>query len=55
MDKRQLDSQFYVSDQITAEDVASLAAGGFKTIICNRPDGEAPHFSAKPQGFMLNP
>jgi sulfide:quinone oxidoreductase len=41
MDKRQLDSQFYVSDQITAEDVASLAAGGFKTIICNRPDGEA--------------
>ncbi len=41
MDKRQLDTQFYVSYQITAEDVASLAADGFKTIICNRPDGEA--------------
>ena len=41
MKKIQLESQFYVSDQISPEDVATLAADGFKTIICNRPDGEA--------------
>lgn len=29
-----------VASQIQAADVASLAADGFTTIICNRPDGE---------------
>jgi len=33
---------FSVSPQITAADIASAAALGFKTIINNRPDGEAP-------------
>ena len=28
--------------QLTAEDIASLAAQGVKTFICNRPDGEEP-------------
>jgi uncharacterized protein (TIGR01244 family) len=31
-----------ISDQITTEDVATLAAQGVKTIICNRPDHEEP-------------
>ena len=29
-----------VASQIQAADVAALAADGFTTIICNRPDGE---------------
>ncbi|MCR9255719.1 MAG: TIGR01244 family sulfur transferase [Alphaproteobacteria bacterium] len=29
-----------VSPQIQAEDVAEIAAAGFKMIVCNRPDGE---------------
>lgn len=29
-----------VASQIRPEDVAGLAADGFTTIICNRPDGE---------------
>jgi len=29
-----------VSEQIKAEDVTTIAAAGFKSIICNRPDGE---------------
>jgi sulfide:quinone oxidoreductase len=29
-----------VSPQITAEDVAKIAAEGYRAIICNRPDGE---------------
>ncbi|WP_422374142.1 TIGR01244 family sulfur transferase [Roseibium sp.] len=31
-----------VAPQIQPEDVAVLAAQGFKSLICNRPDGEAP-------------
>lgn len=33
-------AQIYVGKQITESDVESLAQAGFKTIICNRPDGE---------------
>lgn len=36
----QLSDQFYVSGQITAEQVALLAENGFRTIVNNRPDGE---------------
>lgn len=32
--------EYSVSPQISAMDVAELAAQGFKSIICNRPDGE---------------
>ena len=35
-------SDFAVSPQIRAEDLAGLAAAGFRTIVNNRPDGEAP-------------
>lgn len=31
-----------VSAQITAEDVAEIAAAGYRVLINNRPDGEAP-------------
>lgn len=30
-----------VTAQIAAADVAALKAGGFRSILCNRPDGEA--------------
>jgi len=36
----QLSEQFFVSGQIEPEHVAQLAEQGFKTIVCNRPDGE---------------
>lgn len=32
--------EFTVSGQISASDVALIKASGFKTIMCNRPDGE---------------
>jgi len=31
---------FSISGQISATDVALIKASGFKTIMCNRPDGE---------------
>ena len=31
-----------VSPQVTAEDVREAASLGYETIVCNRPDGEAP-------------
>lgn len=34
---------FAVASQLYAEQIAGLAALGFKSLICNRPDGEAPN------------
>lgn len=42
MDIRPLTDGYAVSPQIAAEDAAAIAAEGFKTVICNRPDGEVP-------------
>ena len=42
MDIRQLSPNYAVSPQIDAADVSAIAAAGFKTIICNRPDMEVP-------------
>jgi len=42
MDIKRIDDGFFVSPQISAGDIAVLAEQGFKTVICNRPDGEAP-------------
>ncbi|MDX1516588.1 MAG: TIGR01244 family sulfur transferase [Woeseiaceae bacterium] len=42
MQIKQLSDRYAVSEQITAEDVRTLADAGFGTIICNRPDGEDP-------------
>lgn len=40
---RQVTPTFSVSEQhLTREDFARAAALGFRTIICNRPDGEQP-------------
>ncbi|MEZ5810112.1 MAG: TIGR01244 family sulfur transferase [Rhizobiaceae bacterium] len=40
MDLNKINSEITVSGQITADDVAEIAMGGFRAIICNRPDGE---------------
>lgn len=37
----QVTDEFSVAPQITPDDVDTLAAAGFKTIICNRPDRES--------------
>lgn len=42
MDIRPLTDAYAVSPQITSNDVADIVAAGFKTVICNRPDGEIP-------------
>lgn len=42
MDIRPLDPRLSATPQISIEDVASAAAEGYKSIVCNRPDGEAP-------------
>lgn len=35
-----LNEEVSVAPQIDVEDIPAIAAAGFKTIICNRPDGE---------------
>ena len=40
MDLRKITDDFSVSPQIECEDVAAIAAAGFRSILCNRPDGE---------------
>ena len=42
MDIRKINERISVSSQIGVDDVASLAALGFRTVINNRPDGESP-------------
>ena len=40
MSINRVDAEISVAPQIAAADVAGIAAAGYKTIICNRPDGE---------------
>ncbi|MDJ1465752.1 TIGR01244 family sulfur transferase [Nitratireductor sp. GZWM139] len=40
MDIRQISEEYAVAAQITVEDIATVKAAGFKSIICNRPEGE---------------
>lgn len=40
MDIRKVTDDFSVAPQIEVDEVAELAALGFQSIICNRPDGE---------------
>ncbi|MBC2885591.1 TIGR01244 family phosphatase [Ochrobactrum sp. CM-21-5] len=40
MDIRLIDDNYSVTGQIAPDDVRDIAAEGFQTIICNRPDGE---------------
>jgi uncharacterized protein (TIGR01244 family) len=41
-DIRQVSEDFAVAPQIAPEDMAEIAARGFRLVINNRPDGEAP-------------
>jgi sulfide:quinone oxidoreductase len=43
MNAKQLTPDFSVSGQISASDLAELAAQGFRSVICNRPDNEDPY------------
>ncbi|MCF6273445.1 MAG: TIGR01244 family sulfur transferase [Rhodobacteraceae bacterium] len=38
----ELAPRYSVSGQITVADIADIKAAGYDTIMCNRPDGEAP-------------
>ncbi|QDK97599.1 TIGR01244 family phosphatase [Acinetobacter tandoii] len=40
MQLKQVNTEFWVADQITAQDIELIAARGIKTVFCNRPDGE---------------
>ena len=42
MQLKAIDDQLSIGGQIAPEDVAQLAAQGFHSIICNRPDDEDP-------------
>lgn len=42
MDIRQLTPRYFVSPQISAEDMPALCAAGITCILCNRPDAEVP-------------
>jgi sulfide:quinone oxidoreductase len=40
MDIKTINDTISVSAQISAGDVSAIAAAGFRSILCNRPDGE---------------
>jgi len=49
MDPKRLSDTLSVTAQLTPDDVAAAASLGFRSIICNRPDGESdgqPDFAA---------
>ncbi|WP_375452412.1 TIGR01244 family sulfur transferase [uncultured Devosia sp.] len=62
MDLKRINDRITVSGQILPEDVASLKAAGFTTIINNRPDDETPdqpagaeiEAAAKAQGLQYH-
>ncbi|KWR88648.1 bifunctional protein tyrosine phosphatase family protein/NAD(P)/FAD-dependent oxidoreductase [Cupriavidus sp. IDO] len=48
MDIKKLTAELAVSKQIAASDLRTIAEAGFRTLVCNRPDGEGadqPNFS----------
>ena len=42
MDARSITPRYFVSPQISAEDIPAIAEAGFTRVICNRPDVEVP-------------
>ena len=42
MDIRPIDDDYSVSGQIAVDDLDAIKAMGFKSIVCHRPDHEAP-------------
>ncbi len=55
MDIRQITPDYAVSPQIDLADIPAIAAAGFTTLICNRPDAENPpsHCAAAFQAAAL--
>lgn len=43
MNITQIADHYFVSPQISIEEVAAAKAQGFQTIVCNRPDNEEPN------------
>ena len=42
MDIRHITPDYAVSPQIEPADIPEIAAAGFRTVVCNRPDAEVP-------------
>jgi sulfide:quinone oxidoreductase len=42
MDVRPISKDYAVAPQIAPEDIKAIAEAGYKSVICNRPDGEEP-------------
>lgn len=42
MDLRKITDDFTVSPQIEVSDIPAIVAAGYRSILCNRPDGEDP-------------
>jgi uncharacterized protein (TIGR01244 family) len=42
MNIKHITPDYAVTPQIAVDDIPAIAAAGFKTIICNRPDAEVP-------------
>lgn len=42
MEIRKINDDYAVSGQINPEDIATIKAAGYRSIICNRPDDEQP-------------
>jgi len=42
MDPRRITEDFFVAPQVAPEDMPAIAEAGFRSLMCNRPDGEAP-------------
>lgn len=40
MEARHITDNLSVSPQVSAQDMPAIASAGFRSIICNRPDGE---------------
>ncbi len=44
-----LDERFASADQISPDDLPAIAAAGYRSIVCNRPDGEGGATQPQPQ------
>ncbi len=42
MELRKITADFTVSPQIEVSDIPAIVAAGYRSILCNRPDGEDP-------------
>ncbi|SEK40977.1 beta-lactamase hydrolase domain-containing protein [Pacificibacter marinus] len=46
MQVRRINGMFSIANQVEAQNIESLVHAGYKTLICNRPDGETGDFDA---------